>query len=191
MSIWNILYYKNEKSSNILVMVSPKGSHGDIIPNYKVLLTTSIISPWDSRETRNFKLLNETLSFALDITKTSIFIIIWLASRSNLFIIELMFKWAITIRFKFSCLITLTFFSEMLFVKRLIPDANSCWDPYSVWKSQTELKSSKIQNYDRKYFTKLLAKTEFPRLFRWRFLFPKYSSSMLLLSIKSIGFCWQ
>ena len=135
MSIWNILYYKNEKSSTILVTVSPKGSHGDIIPNYKVLLTTSIISPWDSRETRNFKLLNETLSFALDITKTSIFLIIWLASRSNLFIIELMFKWAITIRFKFSCLITLKFFSEMLFVKRLIPDANSCWDPYSVWKS--------------------------------------------------------
>ena len=102
-----------------------------------------------------------------------------------------MFKWAITIRFKFSCLITLKFFSKMLFVKRLIPDANSCWDPYSVWKSKTELKSSKIQNYDRKYFAKLLAKTEFPRLFRWRFLFPKYSSSMLLLSIKSTCFCWQ
>ena len=33
-------------------------------------------------------------------------------------------------------------------------------------QSETQLKSSKIQKVDRKYFIKLLTKTEFPPLFR-------------------------
>ena len=61
------------------------------------------------------------------------------------------------IRFRFSCLINLKFFSEALFVKPFIPDERSCWDPYSVWKSLTQLKSSKVQNDDREYFITLLA----------------------------------
>ena len=69
-------------------------------------------------------------------------------------------------RFKFSCLITLKLFSEKLFLKLFILDPSTCCDLYSVWKSLTQLKSSKIQNDDLNYFLKLLAKTEFPRLFR-------------------------
>ena len=130
-------------------------------------------------------------SFASDINKLSTFAIIWLASRADLFLIELMFHWTIMIRFKFSCPIILKFYSETWFVKPFIPDASTCWDPYSVWKFLTQLKSSRIQNDDGKYFIKLLAKTEFPCLFRWSFLFPNCSSSMLLLSITCRCFCWQ
>ena len=103
----------------------------------------------------------------------------------------MIFKWAIMIRFKFSCVVDLKFFSEALFVKPFIPDESSCWDSFSAWKSIIQLRSYKIQNDDPKYFKKLLAKTEFPRLFWWSFLFSKCSSSMLLLSIKSRCFCWQ
>ena len=129
--------------------------------------------------------------------KTSTFPVIWLANRWNLLLIELMFKWAIVIGFNFSCLITLKLFSETSFVKPFIPDASTCWDPYSAWKSLTQLKSSKIKKDDRKYFIKISNKNEFPRFLRWIFLFPKCSSSVLLLSIKSrcfllvIIFCWQ
>ena len=134
----------------------------------------------------NWSIEKEVSSFVSDMTKTSIFPVIWLASKSNLFLIELMFKWASMIRFRFSCLINLKFFSEALFVKPFIPDERSCWDPYSVWKSLTQLKSSKVQSDDRKYFIKLLAKTEFPRLLRWSFPFPKCSSSTLFFFIRTI-----
>ena len=51
-------------------------------------------------------------SIVSDMTKTSTLPIIWLANRSNLFLRELMFKWAIMTLFKVSCLITLKSFSQ-------------------------------------------------------------------------------
>ena len=138
----------------------------------------------------NWSVGKEASGSVSDTTKTLTFLVIWLASKSNLFLKELILKWEIMIRFKFSCLITLKVFSDTLFVKSFIPDVRSFLDPYSVWKSLTQLKASKIQNDDRKYFIKLLAKTEFLRLFRWSFIYPK-CSFRLLLSIKSRRVCWQ
>ena len=90
-------------------------------------------------------------SFVSDMTKTSTFPIIWLANRSNLFLRELMFKWAIMTLFKVSCLITLKkLFSETSFGQLFKPDANSRWDLYSVGKSLTQLNSSEIPKDDRK-----------------------------------------
>ena len=84
-----------------------------------------------------------------------------------------------------------TFFCQTDF--RLLKDGlsgeiSSLSDLYSSDFTK-QFKNSTSQKLDRKIFSKLLAKTVFPLLFKCNFFSPKFSSSILLFAIYSIFVC--
>ena len=117
---WFILSYQNEKPSTILVTVSPEGNR-----DFKSRIFNCPVG----KETSGVvSVITKTSTFPIiwlvnksDMTKTSTFPIIWLVNKSNLFLIELMFYWAIMIVKIFLS------FSQKYFVNLFISNASRCW----------------------------------------------------------------
>ena len=95
------------------------------------------------------------------------------------------FKWPRMIRFKFHLRTSLILLTEILFT-----DLEGSLDLHSLYFIP-QFKISSFQQESLKYFKIFFAKIELPLLLRCNFLFPRCSSTILLLSTKSIVSCSQ
>ena len=109
---------------------------------------------------------------------------IWFASRSNLFLKELMLRYAKTARFKFLIRISLRLLK--LTSSELTSESSEIHSTSFILEQFEPVQL--FQKLDLKNFKTIFAKIELPFLFKCNFFWPKCSSFKLTLSIRSIFF---
>ena len=107
--------------------------------------------------------------------------LIWSTWISNLYLKELIFKWAKKIRFTFFLRIDFRVVKE-----KWLEDSLSVLDLYLTSDPKKQFAKSTFQKAARKWFNKLLANTVFPFLFKRSFLFPK--RLQIFTTQRAIGF---